>query len=115
MVPQGGLENYLQACQRYSQTHFSYPIQVHTVQPGRIFADAEFSVSCVPLEHRVTAFGYRIEERDRTGRFDVKKAEALGRTCRPPLWSTQARRASDAAGWPPTEWSEFLWSPRDWT
>lgn len=73
-----GLEQYLQACRRYSQTHFSYTIQVHTVQPGIVYEDEEFIVTCGQLEHRVTTFGYRIQEKDRAGRFDVAKATALG-------------------------------------
>lgn len=72
------LQDYLHACRRYSQTHFSFPIKVHTVQPGRVYRDDEFSVSCAQLDHRVTAFGYRVEECDRPGRFDVKRAQALG-------------------------------------
>ena len=73
-----GLEAYLQACQRYSYTHLSYPVQVHTVEPGQVFKDDQFVVVCDRLDHRVTAFGYRVEERDRAGRFDVHKAAALG-------------------------------------
>ena len=71
------LEEYIRACCRLSQTHFSYPVQVHTVQPGLIFEDDEFTVHCVRLEHRVTTFGYRVAEKDRLGRFDVEKAKAL--------------------------------------
>lgn len=73
-----GLSEYLSASKRYSQTHFSYPVQVHTVKPGVIFEDDEFIVKCSPLKHRVTAFGYRVEEKDRPGRFNVEKATALG-------------------------------------
>jgi ribonuclease Z len=73
-----GLEDYLQACRRYSQTHFSYPIQVHTVKPGCVFTDEEYEVYCDRLEHRVTAYGYRIQEKDKPGRFDVEKAKQLG-------------------------------------
>ncbi|NEQ32684.1 MAG: ribonuclease Z [Leptolyngbya sp. SIO4C5] len=72
------LNEYLQACRRYSQTHFSYPVRVHTVEPGKVFEDEEFTVHCDRLEHRVPAFGYRITEKDRPGRFDVKRAAALG-------------------------------------
>jgi ribonuclease Z len=72
-----GLEEYLKACGRYSQTHFSYPINVHTVQPGLLYEDAEFRVICGPLKHRVPAFGYRVEEKDRPGHFDVEKAKEL--------------------------------------
>jgi ribonuclease Z len=72
------LGKYLEACQRYSQTHFSYPVKVHTVEPGVVFEDEDFCVSCLPLHHRVTAYGYRISEKDRAGRFDVAKAKELG-------------------------------------
>lgn len=71
------LDEYIRACCRLSQTHFSYPVQVHTVQPGMVYEDNEFVVSCVRLEHRVTTFGYRVVEKDRPGRFDVEKAKAL--------------------------------------
>ncbi|MEM1310485.1 MAG: ribonuclease Z [Cyanobacteria bacterium P01_D01_bin.71] len=72
------LNDYLQACRRYSQTRFSFPLKVHTVNPGLVYEDAEFEVSCDLLEHRVTAYGYRIDEKERPGRFDVKRAQALG-------------------------------------
>lgn len=72
------LEDYLKASGKYSQTHFSYPVKVHTVQPGEIFADADFTVSCAPLTHRVPAFGYRVAEKDKPGRFDAERAAALG-------------------------------------
>lgn len=72
------LSEYLRACGRYSQTHFSYPVKVHTVQPGVVFEDDEYTVSCLPLTHRVPAFGYRIAEKDKPGRFNVEQATALG-------------------------------------
>lgn len=72
-----GLNEYLQACRRYSHTHFSYPVKVHAVRPGIIYEDSEFTVSCNLLHHRVTAYGYRVAEKNRAGRFDVEKAKAL--------------------------------------
>lgn len=72
-----GLNEYLQTCRRYSHTHFSYPVKVHAVRPGIIYEDAEFIVSCNILHHRVTAYGYRVEEKNRAGKFDVEKAKAL--------------------------------------
>ena len=72
-----GLNEYLQASQRYSHTHFSYPIKVHAVRPGIIYEDEEFVVSCGALHHRVSAFGYRVAEKDRAGRFDIEKAQAM--------------------------------------
>lgn len=72
------LDDYLKACGRYSQTYFSYPVKVHTVQPGIIFEDEEYTISCAPLTHRVPAFGYRVAEKDKAGRFNVEQAQALG-------------------------------------
>ncbi|HEY9670022.1 MAG TPA: ribonuclease Z [Waterburya sp.] len=72
------LEDYLRAGKKYSYTHFSYPVQVHPVQPGIVYEDEEFLISCRPLKHRVQAFGYRVVEKDRPGRFNVAKATALG-------------------------------------
>jgi ribonuclease Z len=73
-----GLSEYLQACQRYSHTNLSYPLKVYPIEPGTIYEDDEFIVSCGYLKHRVTAFGYRITEKQRPGRFNVEKAKELG-------------------------------------
>lgn len=73
-----GLNEYLRACQKYSYTHLSYPLKIHTVQTGIVYEDEEFIVTCRPLKHRVTAFGYRVTEKDRPGRFNVEKAATLG-------------------------------------
>lgn len=72
------LEDYLKACSRYSQTHFSYPIKIHTVRPGLLYEDEDFTVNCGELKHRLPAFGYRIAEKNRPGRFNVERATALG-------------------------------------
>ncbi|MEM9219426.1 MAG: ribonuclease Z [Cyanobacteria bacterium P01_F01_bin.150] len=72
------LDEYLKACSRYSQTRFHYPVKVHTVKPGLVCKDDDFTVHCETLDHRITAFGYRVTERDRPGTFNVKKATAMG-------------------------------------
>jgi ribonuclease Z len=73
-----GLEDYIRACVRYSHTGFSYPFAVHTIEPGLLYEDEEFIVSCLPLKHRIPAFGFRVAEKDRPGRFDVEGATARG-------------------------------------
>ncbi|NJM47731.1 MAG: ribonuclease Z [Alkalinema sp. RU_4_3] len=72
------LNDYLKYCRRYSQTYFSYPVRVHAVQPGVVFEDDQYVVTCELLKHRVTAHGYRVSEKDRPGHFDVDRARALG-------------------------------------
>ncbi|HZI19734.1 MAG TPA: ribonuclease Z [Pyrinomonadaceae bacterium] len=73
-----GLEEYVREVSRRTQLHTSYPLEVVTVETGRVFEDAEFAVECAPLKHRLPAFGYRVSEKDRTGHFDVEKAKAAG-------------------------------------
>ena len=73
-----GLGEYLQACAKYSYINFSGRIQVHQVQPGLVYEDEGFVVTCERLKHRVPAHGYRIAEKDRPGRFNIEKATALG-------------------------------------
>jgi ribonuclease Z len=43
-----------------------------------VLEDEEFCVTCAPLTHRVPAFGYRVAEKDKPGRFDVDRAVAMG-------------------------------------
>ncbi len=73
-----GLAEYLEACAKYSYMNFGSRLQVHTVKPGVVYEDEEFTVSCTLLKHRVPAYGYRIAEKDRPGRFNLAKAQALG-------------------------------------
>jgi ribonuclease Z len=72
------LAEYIKACRRYSHTHFAYPVRIHPVEPGVIFEDENFTVSCELLKHRIPAYGYRVTEHDRPGQFDVEQAQALG-------------------------------------
>ncbi|MGB2926521.1 MAG: ribonuclease Z [Limnothrix sp.] len=73
-----GLKDYLRACEKYSQMRIGDRLRVFQSQPGIIFEDSQFQVSCLPLKHRVTAFGYRVTEKDRPGKFKLEKAQKLG-------------------------------------
>jgi ribonuclease Z len=73
-----GLKEYVQACLRFSETHLNYPVKVQIIEPGVVCRDAEFTVICKPLKHRVTAYGFSVIEADQPGRFDTEQAQALG-------------------------------------
>lgn len=73
-----GLEDYIRTSVKYSQTILAYPCEIHTIEPGMIYEDEELVVSCLPLKHRIPAYGYRVAEKDRPGRFEVERAAALG-------------------------------------
>ncbi len=72
------LIDYLKACTKYSQIKLSHRVRVYGVRPGMVYEDDQFIVRCGLLKHRIPAYGYRIEEKDRPGRFDIEKATALG-------------------------------------
>lgn len=73
-----GLDEYLRQTLASAQMRLGYPCEVVTVEPGLICEVERFQVSCVPVAHRIPAFGYAVVERDLQGRFDVEKAKSLG-------------------------------------
>jgi ribonuclease Z len=73
-----GLAEFVRDVSRATQQQASYPLEVHTVEPGQIFGDDEYTIACAPLKHRLPAFGYRITEKDRPGHFDVERAKESG-------------------------------------
>ena len=73
-----GLKEYLLTTAKYSYINFGDRLRIHTVKTGVLYEDDEFIVSCRLLKHRVPAHGYRVEEKDRPGMFNLEKAKALG-------------------------------------
>jgi ribonuclease Z len=55
-----------------------YEIEVNELAPAQAVPHDGYEVRAFPVEHRMTAFGYRLGEADRPGRFDKAAAERLG-------------------------------------
>jgi ribonuclease Z len=59
-----------------------YPLHIVEMADGRaqrkVYDTNEFTVTARPLEHRGPTMGFRLEERDRPGRFDPERAQTLG-------------------------------------
>jgi ribonuclease Z len=72
------LADYVREVSRRTQFQTNYPLEVHEVREGLVFEDEEYAVACLPLKHRLPAFGYRVTEKDRPGHFDVERARAEG-------------------------------------
>ncbi|MEM7758656.1 MAG: ribonuclease Z [Cyanobacteria bacterium P01_A01_bin.40] len=73
-----GLREYLYAAAKYSHMNFGSRLKIHTVKPGLLYEDDQFTVSCQLLKHRIPAHGYRVVEKDRPGMFNLEKAKSLG-------------------------------------
>lgn len=74
-----GIKEFVETSLAVSKTRLSYPIVYHELtEGGEVFEDAQFSVECLPLEHGILSFGYRIVEADHEGELQVEKLKELG-------------------------------------
>ncbi|HXG66978.1 MAG TPA: ribonuclease Z [Blastocatellia bacterium] len=79
-----GINEYLDVLAKLRILFVNYPLEVREfdaelVGAGVIVYEAEqYFVQARPLDHRIYALGYRIEERPKPGRFDVERARELG-------------------------------------
>lgn len=75
-----GIREWLEATFRITQTHLHYELEIREIEQdgGVLFADEQFTVTARRLRHRITCYGYRIEERPRPGRLDAGKLAELG-------------------------------------
>ncbi|MFQ6538351.1 MULTISPECIES: ribonuclease Z [Aphanothece] len=77
------LRDYIEGVLHTSSTRIGYPVRHHRVHRAAeggtvLLDDADLSVRCAPLTHRVPAYAYRVDQKPRAGRFDVERARALG-------------------------------------
>ena len=77
------LEAFVLGALQHSSTRIGYPLRFHQVEQAAerglaLLDDGDIRVSCTALTHRIPAFGYRIQQLERAGRFDIDQAKALG-------------------------------------
>jgi len=76
-----GLSKYLDFMQRMSHFEFGYEIKIYESPreaEKAVWDFKEYSITALPLEHRIFTLGFRLEEKPLPGKFDVQKAEQLG-------------------------------------
>lgn len=73
-----GLEEFIRVSLGLSETHLSYPLEFVRLRSGILYEDTGFCVECLPMAHRIEAFGFSIREKDQPGTFDVERARTLG-------------------------------------
>ena len=56
----------------------TFPISTVELEPGARLERDGYRIEAFPVEHGVTATGYRLVEESRPGRFDVEEATRLG-------------------------------------
>lgn len=88
LVGPRGLERFTRHVIRDLACRITFPIHYREIDhrhrpdpkdpPPVIFEDDHIRLRWLPLRHSVFCVGYRLEERDRPGRFSLERAQALG-------------------------------------
>ncbi len=76
------LKDFLYGILQTTSSRISYPLKINSIERLAhenkiIFEDKDFTVRATPLIHRIPAFGYRVDEKEKPGRFNIEKAKAL--------------------------------------
>ncbi len=76
------LQDFLNGILKNTSSRISYPLQINSIERLAyenkiIFEDKDFIVRSTPLIHRIPAFGYRVDEKAKPGRFNIEKAKSL--------------------------------------
>ncbi len=75
------LKNFIDSCLYNSSSRLAYPLKFHQVENAAIsqeilFEDSDLEVKTAPLKHRIPSFAYRVNQKNRPGRFNLEKAKS---------------------------------------
>jgi len=76
-----GLRNFLNAAFRTGELQFQFGLKVQEFPRGfrgRVLDEDEFYVDALPLDHSIFCLGWRLQEKDRPGVFNLERAVELG-------------------------------------
>ena len=76
------LKNFIYSALKNSYCKISFPLKFFEVENSaqtntNVFEDELMEVKCASLKHRLPAFGYRVNEKDKPGQFNLEKAKKL--------------------------------------
>jgi len=86
-----GIKAFVEAVRATVQFVLTFPIEIHEIKDeGVICEETEYEVKVARTDHVIPSLAYALIEKPRLGRFNPKKAEALG-VPEGPLWSRLQR------------------------
>ena len=89
-----GLGDYLRWNKKALNTGFGYAIELREEARAAVFLETEaYRLVAAPLDHRGLCLGFRLEEHQRPGRFDLETARTLGVPAGPLFGSLQRGEA----------------------
>ncbi len=76
------LKNFISSALKNSYCKISFPLKFFEVENSaetntNLFEDELMTVKCASLNHRLPAYGYRVDEKDKPGQFNLEKAKKL--------------------------------------
>ena len=82
LVGPRGISEYLDTLEKLKILFVNYPLDLREYGPMMettpVYEGDGYTVSARPLDHRIFALGYRLEEHPRPGRFNLERARELG-------------------------------------
>jgi ribonuclease Z len=73
-----GIDEFIAANIKVLNFGLSFPVLINIIKDEKIIDNEKFSIYTCKANHSVTAYSYLFEEKDKPGRFNVKKAKELG-------------------------------------
>ena len=80
-----GIIELVTCVNRVVKLYNRFPIRIREIKAGQTVKDAEYIVRAASAQHSIPCLAYTLEEKPRSGKFDVAKAKRLG-VPEGPLW-----------------------------
>jgi ribonuclease Z len=120
LIAPTGIREYLETLARLKILFINYPLQVREISDNELpenvltatFETSEYVVSACPLNHRIFALGYRLDEKPKPGRFNLERAQELGVPVGPLFRKLQSGQAIQLGDGRIIHPSEVLGEPR---
>lgn len=73
------LKEFITECMRVINFGLSYDLRIHTIEgDGVVAKEADYQITCCTASHSIPSLSFCLEEFDRPGVFDVKRAKEIG-------------------------------------
>lgn len=73
-----GIKDFITTALKVSRTYLKYNLEIIEINDGAVFDEEDFIITVKKLDHAITSYGYRIQEKDRPGRLNSEKLQQLG-------------------------------------
>lgn len=74
-----GIKQFVETSLRVAQTHLTYPLKFVELpnEGGEVLRTDKFTVTALPLDHKILSLGYRVVEHDHAGELLVERLRAM--------------------------------------